>query len=87
MITKEQALTLKRGSNVKQIAMFHPYPHSPRTSVRVEEIPLEKPKNWRINGEIQTWVTRPNDFRVPLKHGLYQYGELTHENCHLFELI
>lgn len=87
MITKEQALTLKHGKCILQIAMFVQHPHSPRTSIRVEEVPLEKPRNWKVNGQVQTWVTRPNDFRVPLKHGLYSHGELTHENCHLFELI
>lgn len=32
---------------------------------------------WRRNGRTQTWVTRPAEFRVPVKHGLYRYGQLT----------
>lgn len=87
MITKEQALCLEHGKCILQVAEYLQYSHSPRTSIRVEESPLEKPRNWKVNGQVQTWVTRPNDFRVPLKHGLYRHGELTHENCHLFELI
>lgn len=32
---------------------------------------------WRVNGQPQLWKTRPDDFRVPLKHGLYAYAQLT----------
>ena len=32
---------------------------------------------WRRNGRTQTWVTRPNDFRMPIKHGLRDYSEVT----------
>ncbi len=42
------------------------------------------PVRWRINGKCKTWKTRPNEFRVPIKHGLYDYGYLTHENAHEF---
>lgn len=24
----------------------------------------------RVNGKIKTWKTRPNDFQLPVKHGL-----------------
>lgn len=36
----------------------------------------------RANGACKTWKTRPNEFRVPIKHGLYDYGEITHRNAH-----
>ena len=39
---------------------------------------------WRINGRIKTWKTRPLDFKIPIKFGLYDYGYITPENCHLF---
>lgn len=32
---------------------------------------------WRRNGKTQTWKTRPNEFRVPVKHGLYDYSQIT----------
>lgn len=35
-------------------------------------------ERWRRNGRTQTWKTRPNDWRVPIKHGLYGYGEIWH---------
>lgn len=31
----------------------------------------------RRNGATQTWVTRPADFRIPVKHGLRDYGQIT----------
>lgn len=35
---------------------------------------------WRArrNGRTQTWKTRPNDYRIPIKAGLRVYGEITH---------
>ena len=33
---------------------------------------------WRRNGKTQTWKTRPGDFRVPVKFGLYAYSAITH---------
>jgi hypothetical protein len=32
---------------------------------------------WRVNGHVKTWKTMPDRIRVPLKHGLYDYGRLT----------
>jgi hypothetical protein len=37
----------------------------------------EKIVKWRRNGKTQTWKTRPDDFRVPVKYGLYQFGQIT----------
>ena len=36
---------------------------------------------WRRNGSTQTWKTRPDEFRVPVKHGLYGYGQITQSNA------
>lgn len=38
------------------------------------------PMSYRITGKIQFWKTRPNDFRIPVKRGLYEYGEVTPHN-------
>lgn len=35
----------------------------------------------RRNGATQVWKTRPDEFRIPVKHGLYEYGEITHQNA------
>lgn len=45
-------------------------------------------KRWKVNGHIKLWKTRPDEIRVPLKHGLYAYDQLTHHEfingeCHL----
>lgn len=45
-----------------------------------------KPINWRVNGKCKTWKTRPDDFSLPIKHGLRDYGYITQDNCHLFIL-
>jgi hypothetical protein len=33
---------------------------------------------WRRNGKTRTWKTRPNDFYLPVKHGLWDYGSIVH---------
>ncbi|MFA6303833.1 MAG: hypothetical protein WC627_11985 [Legionella sp.] len=70
MITKEQAMT---ASHFKQIA-------------RYDGKPMSKPNNWRASGKCKTWVTRPEEFKLPIKFGLYDSSYLTHENAHLFEV-
>jgi hypothetical protein len=88
MVTKEQALTC---TNFKQIAYFDfelvygSFGYQQVTKATV--LPLDKPINWRVNGKCKTWKTRPEEFKLPIKHGLYSYGYLTHENAHLFEVI
>ena len=34
-------------------------------------------KRWRRNGKTKLWKTRPDQFKIPVKHGLYQYGYIT----------
>jgi len=36
---------------------------------------------FRRNGKTKTWVTRPDEFRVPIKHGLREYGYITQTNA------
>ena len=38
-------------------------------------------ERWRRNGVTQTWKTRPDEFRTPIKFGLYAYSQLTHHNA------
>lgn len=35
----------------------------------------------RVSGKCKTWKTRPEEFRLPVKYGLYQSLAITHENC------
>lgn len=39
---------------------------------------------WRRNGKTQIWKTRPTHFRVPIKHGLYDYSQLWHHDAGTF---
>lgn len=38
-------------------------------------------RTWRRNGATKTWKTRPGEFRIPVKFGLYGYGYITHTNA------
>lgn len=40
------------------------------------------PLRARRNGKTKTWKTRPDDFRIPCKYGLYQYLYITNDNAH-----
>ena len=42
---------------------------------------------FRRTGKTKTWVTRPDNFRVPVKRGLRNSWEITHDNGHEFHTI
>ena len=42
---------------------------------------------WRRNGATQTWKTRPNNFRVPVKYGLYDYGQIRETDAEYFHMV
>jgi len=35
----------------------------------------------RVNGQCKTWKTRPQDFRLPFKYGMYEYGYIDQDNA------
>ena len=39
---------------------------------------------WRRNGRTQTWKTRPEDFRIPIKYGMRSYDEIAPHNVDRF---
>jgi hypothetical protein len=41
-------------------------------------------ERWRSNGQCKLWKTRPGEFRLPIKHGLYAYSYLTEVNAEAF---
>ena len=43
-------------------------------------------QRWRVNGKPKTWKTRPDEVRVPIKHGLYAYDYLDQDTLHLVSL-
>jgi hypothetical protein len=38
------------------------------------------PSKWRVNGMVKTWVRSPERVKVPLKHGMWDFGYLTEDN-------
>lgn len=40
------------------------------------------PLRVRRSGKTQTWKTRPEEFKVPVKYGLYESTYITHLNAH-----
>ena len=71
MITKEQATSATYRQE------FH---HTTRKGSD------KQPTRCRVNGRCKTWVTRPNEFRLPVKHGLYQCFYITESNAHEWEV-
>ncbi len=39
---------------------------------------------WRVSGKAKTWKTRPNEFRLPIKFGMYESYAITDSNAHIF---
>ena len=68
MITIEQAKNLRHGQT-----LYHVEHRNSRN----------EPQRWRVSGQIKLWKTRPDEFRVPIKHGLYDHDYLDHHNSHL----
>ena len=71
MVTKEDSLKFDR------------FCHVSKTQGRGKNI---KPLTVRRNGQTKTWKTRPNEFSIPVKYGLYEFGYITHLNCHEWEI-
>ena len=78
MITKQQALTEQHfhceavRRCVKTIG--------PRGGVEISVV------NVRASGSCQTWKTRPDDFKLPVKFGLYASTYITQDNAGSFHL-
>jgi len=62
-ITLEQAKQLKYGDYLYANCLFNADEKTPR--------------KYKINGKPKTWKRDPDRIKVPLKWGLYEYGELT----------
>jgi len=41
-------------------------------------------KRCRVNGACKTWKTRPDEFKLPMKFGLYECFYITDENAGRF---
>lgn len=72
MITIEQAMAAKHGD------VFH---------MKNEKNADGTPVRWRVMGKIRTWKTRPNEFMIPVKNGMYRHCYITEADLDLFEMI
>jgi hypothetical protein len=39
------------------------------------------PARCRVTGKLKLWKTRPEDFKLPVKHGLYESFYITPDNA------
>lgn len=75
MITKEEALTAREfHENGCQVII------GPRGGKKIVCTV------WRRNGSTSTWKRNPGAFRVPVKHGLYQYSAIGEHNADKFHV-
>ena len=44
------------------------------------------PLKVRRTGKTQTWKTRPDEFKIPVKYGLYESTYITHNNAHEWQI-
>ena len=77
-ITKDQAMSLTYGTELHYGECTRVV--GPRGGV------TEHSERWRVNGKCRTWVTRPNEFTVPIKHGLYRSAYLMESNADKFHV-
>ena len=57
-----------------------------KTATRFEHITKKNadgtPLRCRANGQLKTWKTREEDFKLPVKYGMYEYFYITPDNAH-----
>ena len=68
MITKDQASALRHGDII----------------FTRDQNADGSPARWRVTGKLKTWKTRPLEFSLPLKHGMYVHGYLNETNADVF---
>lgn len=66
MINRTDAVTLKHGQILHHV-----------TKLNRDNTPLRV----RVTGKVQTWKTRPDEFKIPVKYGLYDSGYITQDNA------
>lgn len=77
----EQAKTLRPGDKIHYVGNgLCTKRIGPRGGVTV------KVTEFRVNGQPQTWKSRPDRVRVPVKFGLKYHGNITEENLEYWHL-
>lgn len=75
-MTGVPSVTLDDARNARIGAITHYAPACSPTRV----------ERWRVNGKCKLWKTRPGEFRLPIKFGLYGHSYITELNAHDFHL-
>jgi len=71
MITLSQAKALSKGQ-----ILYHAKNRNADGSAQ----------RWKVNGQVKTWKTRPDEVKIPVKYGLYAYDYVTHQDLELVSL-
>jgi len=71
-------MTLRRGAEIHVETCKRTV--GPRGGVKVDQVRV------RVSGRCQTWKTRPEAFRLPVKFGLRTSLSIEPHNAHLFHL-
>jgi len=80
MITKAQAIAL--GANhCGSTCIHYTGRHNCTRIIGKRGGVTERITAVRPSGRCQTWKTRPEEFRLPVKYGLYEHAEITHRNA------
>jgi hypothetical protein len=79
MITKEQAMQLRYGQELHcEVVRSCKRSIGPRGGIHESIVRV------RVSGACKTWKRNPEAFRVPVKYGMYESGELTNVNASQF---
>ena len=78
MVTKEQVTNLTHGDELHYGCC--------RITIGPRGGENLKREVWRVSGKVKTWKTRPHEFRVPIKHGMYDNDYLDYFNATQFHL-
>lgn len=84
MITKEQAIAL--GNHTLREDIHCEVVRSCSITVGPRGGITESIVHVRPTGVCKTWKTRPKEFRLPVKYGLYESTYITHGNADRFHL-
>lgn len=79
MITKEQAIALGNGSLREDI--HYTGKHDCARHIGPRGGITENVTRVRPSGKCQVWKTRPDEFKLPVKYGMYESSYITHRDA------
>lgn len=68
-------ITLDQAKNLKYRTELH------HVTLRNAD---KSPLRVRVNGKVQTWIRKPERVKIPVKHGLRNYGYITEYDLDYF---